>query len=119
MTIGKEIGLSALMGQTMEECGELIVACSKVQRIFDVVNPPRCTMEEALKSLEEEATDVDNCLTRIREMGISTFNADLFVEKLRRWEDSVEAAKEIYMNKPAETCFCLDDVHDHSGLLEE
>ena len=85
--------------QLMEECSELLVACSKRKRALQGTNPTPVTAEEALQEIKEESQDVLNvmhvlglvdmvpeCTTTRMQMKMARWKARKEVKKWkRRW----------------------------------
>lgn len=80
--------------QLMEECSELLVACSKRKRALKGTNPTPVTAEEALQEIKEESQDVLNVLCA---MGLLAFerpeegSTTRMKEKMARWKARKEA----------------------------
>ena len=64
--------------QTIEECGELIKAISKYNRVRGLGQPTEVTLEEAYENLLCELVDVQICLDHVRylmNIGVETFES--------------------------------------------
>jgi len=83
----QRIGFPAMLEQLAEEASELAQAALKVARITRGENPTPVSIEEGVRYLKEEYTDVIQCAT---ELGIKV-NADQIRAKrkrfLGRWEE--------------------------------
>lgn len=83
--------------QLMEECSELLVACSKRKRALQKTNPTPVTAEEALQEIKEESQDVLNVLCTL---GMFVFEnpeegtTERMKRKMDRWVDRVKRGKE-------------------------
>ena len=82
--------------QLMEECSELLVACSKRKRALQWTNPTPVTAEEALQEIKEESQDVLNALCAL---GMLAFEnpeegtTERMRVKMARWADRKKRGK--------------------------
>ena len=82
--------------QLMEECSELLVACSKRKRALGRTNPTPVTAEEALQEIKEESQDVLNALCAL---GLFVFEnpeegtTERMKMKMARWADRKKRGK--------------------------
>ena len=80
--------------QMMEECSELLVACSKRKRALQGTNPTPVTAEKAWEEIKEESQDVLNVMCT---MGLFQFlnpeegPTNRMKEKMARWKARKEA----------------------------
>ena len=75
--IAEKIGLAAMLTQTAEECGELNVACLKLERIIRGENKTPVSEDDALDAVTEEIADVQVCVGELtRALGISLADID-------------------------------------------
>ena len=58
------------LDQLMEECSELLVACSKRKRALQGTNPTPVTVEQAWREIKQESQDVLNVMCTL---GLFTF----------------------------------------------
>ena len=83
--------------QLMEECSELLVACSKRKRALKGTNPTPVTAEKAWEEIKEESQDVLNVLCTL---GMFVFEnpeegtTERMKRKMDRWVDRVKRGKE-------------------------
>ena len=66
MKLAEEIGEAALLEMMAEECVEAAHAALKLARLVRAENPTPVTMEEAMKVVREEYTDVVTCAREIK-----------------------------------------------------
>ena len=82
--------------QLMEECSELLVACSKRKRALQGTNPTPVTAEEAMQGIKEESQDVLNALCAL---GMFVFEnpeegtTERMKMKMARWADRKKRGK--------------------------
>ena len=80
--------------QLMEECSELLVACSKRKRALQGTNPTLVTAEKAWEEIKEESQDVLNVMCTL---GLFQFlnpeegSTNRMKEKMARWKARKEA----------------------------
>ena len=80
---------------TMEECGELIQACSKVLRQNQFAEPPFYSSEsDAISKITEEAGDLQCMIELLVEYDICSWTdlerrVDVKRTKLKRWSDLI------------------------------
>lgn len=86
------VGMPALLGQLAEECSELCKAALKYQRVLMNVNPTPVSEEDILHELEEEAEDVNTCLSILEYQGIKVSDKDQRKRKIERWLSRIEAS---------------------------
>lgn len=93
-----KIGLPATLQQCAEECLELALACLKMSRKLEGVNPTPKTFEEIHLNFIEEVADVSLCidvLTNEAELTYSDIIDSIKESKNTRWLYRIEqAAKE-------------------------
>ena len=74
------------LDQLMEECSELLVACSKRKRALKGTNPTPVTAEEALQEIKHESQDVLNVMQALGLVDMGTAGAtDRMQWKMKRW----------------------------------
>lgn len=94
MNIIEEIGIAAAYEQLAEECAELSKAALKVSRILRDENPTPVTMQEAMQNLNEEVTDIQNCIQILVENDCITIDVMQAFKKLERWEQRIKERKD-------------------------
>lgn len=79
----------AVLGLLCEECGEVVKAAAKLERILRKESPTPETEEEWREKLHEEINDVFNIA---RVLGLKE-DRDLQQKKMKRWCDRIEAER--------------------------
>ena len=94
--IVNEIGVSALLEQTAEECAELGQACLKASRKFRGENPTPTNVMTILENVCEEMADVLLCIEVVKDSGI--INPQIvdqyYNAKLERWKQRLNINQE-------------------------
>lgn len=72
-TNAEKLGKQTLIFQTIEECGELIKALSKLNRTHGIGQITETTEDAAMQNVIEEIADVEICIEQLKYlMGIDT-----------------------------------------------
>lgn len=79
-----------LLTQLAEECAELSQAALKLRRALTGINPTPVTVDEARKSLVEEAADVYNVLGRLLDAADNAEIYSIIRRKKERWLKRLE-----------------------------
>jgi len=82
------LSTAAILEQLTEECCELGQASAKLARIYRGENPTPTQVEDAIRNLREEFTDVMICTT-ILDVNI---DIDVMINKLNRWKNRIESS---------------------------
>ena len=92
MIIRNEIGVSALLEQTAEECVELAQACLKLSRKMRGENPTPATLDELNSKVTEEFADVANCMREMLKGNIVPYTEVTVIaeSKMERWKKRIE-----------------------------
>ena len=87
-TIRENLTVDLILDQLMEEAAEVIQAANKVKRAMNGKNPTPVTKETALKTLEEELTDVLVCAEVLKQYEAIEYGET--TEKVKRWADRLK-----------------------------
>lgn len=79
-----------LLAQLAEECSELSQAALKLRRALTGINPTPVTVDEARKSLVEEAADVYNVLGLLLDAADNAEIYSIIRRKKARWLKRLE-----------------------------
>lgn len=79
-----------LLAQLAEECSELSQAALKLRRALTGINPTPVTVDEARKSLVEEAADVYNVLGLLLDAADNAEIYSIIRRKKARWLNRLE-----------------------------
>lgn len=79
-----------LLAQLAEECAELSQAALKLRRALTGINPTPVTVDEARKSLVEEAADVYNVLGLLLDAADNAEIYSIIRRKKERWLKRLE-----------------------------
>lgn len=82
-----------VMRQLAEEASELSQAELKMIRVFENTTP--VSFQEAKSKLNEEITDVFNCLIVLNKKvnGICRVDREMQIRKMKRWAERIEESK--------------------------
>lgn len=88
--IKQHIPQDELLTQLAEECAELSQAALKLRRALTGINPTPVTVDEARKSLVEEAADVYNVLGLLLDAADNAEIYSIIRRKKARWLNRLE-----------------------------
>ena len=88
--IKQHIPQDELLAQLAEECAELSQAALKLRRALTGINPTPVTVDEARKSLVEEAADVYNVLGLLLDAADNAEIYSIIRRKKARWLNRLE-----------------------------
>lgn len=82
-----------VLRQLAEEASEVSQAALKMIRVFENTTP--VSFQEAKSKLNEEITDVFNCLAVLNKKvdGICRVNRQMQIQKMERWAERMEESK--------------------------
>lgn len=93
MRVDAAASMEQVLRQLAEEAGEVSQAALKMIRVFENTTP--VSFQEAKSKLNEEITDVFNCLAVLNKKvyGICRVNRQMQIQKMERWAERMKESK--------------------------